>query len=33
MENTKNDAYWGDNFDGTGQNWLGNLLKELRSNI
>ncbi len=30
VEHTKNDAYWGDGGDGTGQNMLGKILMELR---
>lgn len=27
------DAFWGDNFDGTGQNWLGRIAMEVRGNL
>ena len=30
VEHTKNDAYWGDGGDGTGQNKLGRILVEIR---
>jgi len=30
VEHTKNDSYWGDNGDGTGENMLGRLLMEVR---
>lgn len=30
VEHTKNDTYWGDGGDGTGQNMLGKILMELR---
>jgi ribA/ribD-fused uncharacterized protein len=31
VEHTENDRYWGDGGDGSGQNWLGRLLMELRA--
>ena len=33
VEHTKNDAYWGDGGDGTGQNMLGKILMELRDRL
>lgn len=33
VEHTKNDYYWGDGGDGSGQNILGKLLMELRSDL
>ncbi|MFF2912098.1 NADAR family protein [Paenibacillus sp. NPDC057934] len=33
IEHTKNDAYWGDNGDGTGQNMLGQLLMQIRNDL
>ncbi|MFE4713310.1 NADAR family protein [Paenibacillus sp. NPDC056722] len=33
IEHTKNDAYWGDNGDGTGQNMLGQLLMQIRNGL
>jgi ribA/ribD-fused uncharacterized protein len=30
VEHTVNDSYWGDGGDGSGQNWLGKLLMQLR---
>lgn len=33
IEHTENDCYWGDCGDGTGQNWLGRLLMELREGL
>jgi ribA/ribD-fused uncharacterized protein len=33
VEHTKNDRYWGDGGDGSGQNRLGQLLMELRSEL
>jgi ribA/ribD-fused uncharacterized protein len=27
------DAFWGDNFDGTGQNWLGRIAMEVRGSL
>lgn len=30
VEHTGNDRFWGDGGDGTGKNWLGRLLMELR---
>lgn len=32
VEHTKNDSYWGDGGNGTGENMLGKLLMELRDN-
>ncbi|OCT11556.1 Swarming motility protein YbiA [Paenibacillus pectinilyticus] len=31
VEHTKNDEFWGDNGDGTGQNMLGKILMEIRA--
>lgn len=33
VEHTKNDAYWGDGGNGSGQNRLGQLLMEVRSEL
>ncbi len=33
VEHTKNDAYWGDGGDGTGQNMLGKILVEIRERL
>ncbi|WP_246320268.1 NADAR family protein [Paenibacillus qinlingensis] len=33
VEHTKNDAYWGDNGDGTGQNMLGRILMQIRGDL
>jgi ribA/ribD-fused uncharacterized protein len=33
VEHTKNDTYWGDGGDGTGQNVLGRLLMEIREEL
>lgn len=33
VEHTGRDAYWGDGGDGTGKNWLGRLLMELREQL
>lgn len=33
VEHTTNDNYWADGGDGSGQNWLGKLLMELRENF
>ncbi|OAS20460.1 NADAR family protein [Paenibacillus oryzisoli] len=33
VEHTKNDAYWGDNGDGTGENMLGKILMQIRGEI
>jgi ribA/ribD-fused uncharacterized protein len=33
VEHTRNDAYWGNAGDGSGQNRLGQLLMELRENL
>jgi ribA/ribD-fused uncharacterized protein len=33
VEHTRNDAYWGNGGDGSGQNRLGQLLMELRENL
>ncbi len=33
VEHTRNDRYWGDGGDGTGQNRLGHLLMELRAQL
>jgi len=30
VEHTVNDNYWGDGGDGSGQNWLGRILMEMR---
>jgi ribA/ribD-fused uncharacterized protein len=32
-EHTRNDHFWGDGLDGTGKNWLGTLLMELRERL
>lgn len=33
VERTANDSYWGDGGDGSGHNWLGRLLMELRAEL
>lgn len=33
IEHTRNDSYWGDGGDGSGQNKLGNILMELRKSL
>ena len=33
IEHTENDAYWGDGGDGTGANWLGRILMDVRSHL
>ena len=33
VEHTDNDAYWGDAGDGSGQNWLGKILMEVRNEL
>lgn len=33
VEHTQRDSYWADNGDGSGKNWLGKLLMEIRSEI
>jgi N-glycosidase YbiA len=33
VEHTKNDSFWGDGGDGSGQNWLGRLLMDVRSEL
>lgn len=33
VEHTANDNYWADGGDGSGQNWLGKLLMELREKL
>ena len=33
VEHTANDRFWGDGGDGTGENWLGRLLVELRDQM
>jgi ribA/ribD-fused uncharacterized protein len=33
IEHTKNDKYWADGGDGSGQNWLGRLLVEVRTEL
>lgn len=33
VEHTENDDYWGDGGDGSGANWLGRLLMELRTDL
>jgi ribA/ribD-fused uncharacterized protein len=33
VEHTENDSFWGDGGDGSGKNWLGKLLMELRKQI
>lgn len=33
VEHTRNDSYWGDGGDGSGQNKLGILLMEIRSSL
>ncbi|MGG1518690.1 NADAR family protein [Paenibacillus oryzisoli] len=33
VEHTRNDAFWADNGDGTGLNWLGRILMEIREGL
>lgn len=33
IEHTKNDSYWGDGGHGSGQNWLGRILMEVRGEL
>ena len=33
VEHTVNDDYWGDGGDGSGQNWLGRILMEVRDEL
>jgi ribA/ribD-fused uncharacterized protein len=33
VEQTTNDAFWGDGGDGSGMNWLGRILMELREEL
>ena len=33
VEHTRNDHFWGDGLDGSGKNWLGKLLMELRESL
>ncbi len=33
VEHTANDCYWGDGGDGSGQNWLGRILMEIRAEL
>ena len=33
VEHTEHDEYWGDGGDGSGRNWLGRLLMELREKL
>ena len=33
VEHTENDDFWGDGGDGSGRNWLGRLLVELRAKL
>lgn len=33
IEHTFNDKYWGDGGDGSGQNWLGKLLMQVRTEL
>lgn len=33
IEHTKNDSFWGDNGDGTGQNKLGQILMQIRNDL
>ena len=33
IEHTENDAYWGDGGDGSGANWLGRILMDVRSHL
>lgn len=33
VEHTTNDAFWGDGGDGSGQNWLGRILMEVRDEL
>lgn len=33
VEHTENDDYWGDGGDGSGQNWLGRILMEIRAEL
>ncbi len=33
VEHTERDAFWGDGGDGSGENWLGRILMEIRSEL
>lgn len=33
VEHTENDDYWGDDGDGSGKNWLGHILMEVRETL
>jgi ribA/ribD-fused uncharacterized protein len=33
VEHTENDSYWGDGGDGSGKNWLGKILMEVREEL
>ena len=33
IEHTENDAYWGDGGDGSGANWLGRILMDVRGHL
>ena len=33
IEHTEHDSFWGDGGDGSGQNWLGRILVELRTTL
>jgi ribA/ribD-fused uncharacterized protein len=33
VEHTENDTYWGDGGDGSGKNWLGKILMEIREEL
>lgn len=33
IEHTEHDAYWGDGGDGSGANWLGRILMDVRSHL
>jgi ribA/ribD-fused uncharacterized protein len=33
VEHTENDHYWGDGGDGSGKNWLGKILMEIREEL
>lgn len=33
VEHTDNDDYWGDGGDGSGKNWLGKILMEVRADL
>jgi ribA/ribD-fused uncharacterized protein len=33
VEHTENDSYWGDGGDGSGKNWLGKILMEIREEL